>query len=80
MKKAIVIILAGFILAGCGRNDHIVRHKERRLQCVETYEDCYIVVDMETGIGYLKTTDGGLTVMYDSNGEIYRPNGWRDYD
>lgn len=80
MKKVIAIILAGLVIAGCGRNT-IERHDEQRLKCVEQWRDCYILVDKETGVGYLMKSDSGgvaITVMYDADGEIYRPNGWRD--
>ena len=85
MKNRILIIIWAVLvialLVGCG-DERIIRHKERRFQVLETYEDCVILVDRETGIGYLKTVDTGgvgITVMYDSDGNIYRPNGWRDY-
>ena len=69
------------LLVGCGR-DGVVRHEESRFKVVERWEDCSVLVDTETGIGYLVTYDGlpqGITVMYDFDGNIYRPNGWRDY-
>lgn len=80
LKIIIITVFIAVVLAGCGRNNHIVRHKARRFQCIEQWEDCYVLVDTETGIGYLKTGyDGGLSVMHDFDGNIYRPNGWRDY-
>lgn len=84
MKRIIVIIWAVLMIAllvGC-RRDGVVRHEESRFKVVERWADCYVLVDTQTGIGYLKLSnanESGLTVMYDFDGNIYRPNGWRDY-
>lgn len=60
------------LLVGCGSG------KGERFAIVERYSDCVIMVDKETGIGYLHY-GYGISPLYDANGELYRPNGWRDY-
>ena len=64
------------LLNGCGQEEP----EDSRFKTVEEFSNGYfVVVDKETGIGYLRFWDS-ITVMYDKDGEIYRPNGWRDYD
>lgn len=65
-------VLMTVLLVGCGCG------KGERFVIVERYSDCSIMVDKETGIGYLHY-GYGMSPLYDANGELYRPNGWRDY-
>ena len=65
------------LLVGCGRQGVQVS-KEARFKVVEEYLDCCILVDKETGIGYCHK-GYAIFPLYDANGELYRPNGWRDY-
>ena len=77
MKRAIfVLLILIFILTGCSRND-IERNSYSRFKTVESYKDCVIIVDKDTGIAYFVKADK-MSPVYDSNGELYRPNGWRD--
>jgi len=70
-RIVLLIIIASTLLSGCGlKND--------RFKVVERYGAYVVIVDTDTGIGYLRYRDSALTVMYDANGELYRPNGWRD--
>ena len=75
MKRILLIwaVLMIALLNGCSDS-------ENRFKVVERFSNgYYIMVDKETGVGYLNTGSGGITVMYDKDGEVYRPNGWRDY-
>lgn len=49
-----------------------------RFQQVEQYDDCQVLVDTETGVSYVKYKNS-LSPLYDVDGSLYRPNGWRDY-
>lgn len=70
-----ILIIIIIFLSGCGRSSNRFKYVEK---CGDGY---FVIVDTETGIAYLKSTNGGgITVMYDKDGEIYRPNGWRDYE
>ncbi len=70
-RIVLLIIIASTLLSGCGlKND--------RFKVVEQYGAYEVIVDTETGIGYLQRGGGGITIMYDADGNIYRPNGWRD--
>ena len=79
MNKRIVAILWAVLMTvllfvGCGSQSSM----RDRFDVVERYSDCCIIVDKETGIGYLHY-GYGISPLYDANGELYRPNGWRDY-
>jgi hypothetical protein len=50
-----------------------------RFREVEKFGDGSIFVDVDTGLGYFKNKSGGMFPIYNVDGEIYRPNGWRDY-
>lgn len=80
MKNRILVLLwavlvIALLLAGCG-DGTIYRY--HRFQTVEKYNDCIIAVDRDTGIGYFMMGDR-MCPVYKSDGELYRPNGWRDY-
>ena len=68
-----VIILAAVVL-------RTERPKDPRFKVVERFEGGCIWVDTETGIGYgqIYDSDKSLFPLYDTDGELYRPNGWRD--
>lgn len=68
-RIVLLIIIASILLNGCGKND--------RFKVVERYGVDEIIVDTETGIGYLHY-GYGISPLYDADGELYRPNGWRD--
>ena len=50
-----------------------------RFREVEKFGDGSIYVDVDTGLGYFRYKDGSIFVIYNTEGQIYRPNGWRDY-
>lgn len=57
-----------------------IRDRNSRFRVVERLGGGYsVIVDRETGIGYLGIGSRVQTVLYDADGNIYRPNGWRDY-
>ena len=88
MRRAVAIILAAGIAAGvtgCGVPGEpfpVGRNSYDRFRVVETYGDGAVLVDKDSGIGYYRYTYGGSFAMfpiYDEDGRLYRPNGWRDY-
>lgn len=69
------------LFVGCESRGQSPRRE--RFDVVEEHSDCFIIVDKETGIGYLRYgygSGGGISPLYDADGELYRPNGWRDYE
>ena len=89
MKKVVLVvaILAVIVteMTGCGAQGHpfpVDRNSYKRFRVVETYGDGAVLVDKDTGIGYFRYWNGGHLAtfpLYDQDGELYRPNGWRDY-
>ena len=76
-KRITAIILAAVIAAGMGG----CSKTPNRFKVVERFEGGCVYVDRETGIGYARLYDTGDTFpLYDFDGSLYRPNGWRDYD
>ena len=69
----ILAVLIIGLLTGCGK-----QAENKRFKKVEQYYDCAVFVDTYTGIGYVHY-GYGLCPMYDADGNLYRPNGWRDY-
>lgn len=74
------VLMTVLLFVGCGRQG-IELSEEKRFKLVEEYQNCYVFVDKETGIGYFlhKQYNVALTPLYNEKGEPYRPNGWRDY-
>ena len=85
MKKAILVLLTVLLLAssmsGCSRDYE--RHDYERFKKVEQYKDLNVYVDTDTGIAYGmlydQTNSRVMFPLYDKDGNLYRPNGWRDY-
>lgn len=75
--KRFVIALSlsiALLLTGCGQR------APQRFKVVEQFEGGVVWVDTETGIGYAQLYGAGSVFpLYDKDGELYRPNGWRDY-
>lgn len=75
---AVILIILTGILHGCGRDydggDYC------RMKKVEMYHDMNVYVDKDTGVAYaeMKGKQGAWFPLYDYNGDLYRPNGWRD--
>lgn len=71
MKRIITIILAlvmAVLLCGCGKSVFTVQeHHGKRFERVAEYDDCYILVDMETGVEYCRY-GYWFSVMFDSYG------------
>lgn len=62
------------LVTGCGHR------APDRFKVVEQFNGGCIYVDTETGIGYAQLYGAGSVFpLYDKDGELYRPNGWRDY-
>ena len=74
-NKVIAFIIAALMLTGCGQR------APRRFKVVENFNGGCVYVDTETGIGY-GCIYGNSTIfpLYDADGNLYRPNGWRDYE
>ena len=71
------LILAFVLVAAVKR---VERPEHPRFQVVERFEGGCIWVDTETGIGYGQIYDSNRSLfpIYDVDGTLYRPNGWRD--
>jgi len=52
-------------------------NRPARFKAVETYTDCTVLVDTETGVSYVQYGKA-LAPLYDADGNLYRSNGWRD--
>ena len=85
MKRIILLLLIAATITGCGAQGDPIpvdRNSYDRFRVVETYGDGVILVDKDSGIGYFRYAYGGSIAMfpiYDEDGNLYRPNGWRDY-
>lgn len=76
MRTALAIIMiAGAVLTACGITD------AKRFKVAERFNGGCVYVDTETGVGY-GCIYGNSTIfpLYDADGNLYRPNGWRDYE
>ena len=75
----IMIVLIGIaIIMALSRRGQASSETLARFKAVETYSDCTVLVDTETGVSYVQYGDA-LAPLYDSDGNLYRANGWRDY-
>ena len=69
---AIALSISMILLMGCGQR------APDRFKAVEHFKGGTVYVDTETGIGYANLGGGAMFPIYDKDGELYRPNGWRD--
>lgn len=85
MKRIILLLLIAVMVTGCGVQGDpfpVDRNSYDRFRVVETYGDGAVLVDKDSGIGYFRYVYSGSFAMfpiYDEDGNLYRPNGWRDY-
>lgn len=76
--KTIIMAAIAFAVIVCIVVICVEDRREPRFKVVEKYQDCRVLVDTETGVGYVEYK-GSFTALYDADGNLYRPNGWRDY-
>ena len=71
------------LLNGCGRSDgsklYFTEGESARFKTIERQAWYFIAVDTDTGVEYLGTADGHMTVLIDHEGNPVIANGWRDY-
>ena len=87
MKRIMALLMAAIlaaILIGCGQpKTDVQKYDYKRFRIVEQYKDLNVYVDTDTGIAYGALYDHGnsrvMFPLYDKDGNLYRPNGWRDW-
>ena len=69
MKKLIaILLLLALLLCGCGKSSlNVKEHHGKRFERIAEYDDCDILVDMETGVEYCRY-GYWFSVMLDSYG------------
>lgn len=84
MKRIITMLLMlamAVLLCGCSKSAlDVKQHHGKRFEVVAKYDDCDILVDMETGVEYAVKHSGycdGISVMLDSYG---KPLLWDGFD
>lgn len=72
MKKALVVVLLILsVLTGCGKNTDFNNNDTIKV-CAQSWGHyVYEYCDIETGVTYLCTSDGGITPKVNSNGYVY---------
>ena len=75
MKKALVVVLLILsVLTGCCKNT-VSNNYDAIKVCAQSWGHyVYEYYDIETGVTYLCTTDGGITAKVNSNGCVYERN------
>lgn len=75
MKKTLVVVLLILsVLTGCCKNTDCNNNDAIKV-CAESWGHIvYEYYDIETGVTYLCTTDGGITPKVNSNGYVYESN------
>lgn len=78
-KKAIIIVvlLILLFLSGCGSTGST---EESRFKTIESQFFYDVCVDTQTGVEYLMTGYGNVTVLVDKDGNPLLANGWGDYE
>lgn len=74
MKKTLVVVLLILsVLTGCVKNTDC--NSDTIKVCAHSWGHyVYEYHDIETGVTYLYTTDGGITPIFNSNGYVYETN------
>lgn len=74
MKRTLVVVLLILsVLTGCKNTD--CNNNDAIKVCAESWGHIvYEYYDIETGVKYLCTTDGGITPKVNSNGYVYESN------
>lgn len=78
-----VVLLILLFLSGCGSTDESMFFYEgssSRFNTIESQFSYTVWVDTQTGVEYLMTNHGNVTVLVDKDGKPLLANGWRDYD
>lgn len=86
----VFLALIMFVLlnaTGCGKSDdtegvygnYFTEESSPRFTVIESRPSYNIGVDTQTGVEYLFTSKGNVTVLVDQEGKPYIANGWRDY-
>lgn len=84
-KKVIIIavLLILLFLSGCGstyESPYFCECSSERFNIIESQPSYSVCVDTQTGVEYLMTSKGNVTVMVDKDGKPLLANGWRDYE
>ena len=75
MKKTLVVVLLILsVLTGCGKNTCFNNNDTIKVCDQSQGHYVYEYYDIETGVTYLCTTDGGITTKVNSNGCVYESN------
>lgn len=74
MKKALVVVLLILsLLTGC--KNTAFNNNDAIKVCAESFAHIvYEYYDIETGVTYICTTDGGITPKLNSSGYVYESN------
>ena len=76
-----IILIVLLIISGCGKAEPAPFFYEGgspRFTVIERGTDYTIAVDTQTGVEYLWTQKGNVTVLISHEGTPYLANGWRD--
>ena len=74
MKKTLVVVLLILsVITGCVKNK-AVNNDTIKVLAQSWGHYVYEYYDIETGVTYLCTTDGGITAKVNSNGYVYESN------
>lgn len=79
-----IILIVLLIISGCGKAEpapyYFYEGESPRFTVIERGTDYAITVDTQTGVEYLMTNHGNVTVLVDKDGKPLLANGWRDYE
>lgn len=84
---AIAVLFVAFLillnLGGCGSSGEglfFYEGSSERFKTIESQFSYSVCIDTQTGVEYLVTNHGNITVLVDKDGKPYLANGWRDYE
>ena len=74
MKKTLVVVLLILsVITGCGKNTDFNNNTIKI--CAQSWGHyVYEYYDIDTGVRYICTTDGGITPKVNSSGYVYETN------